>query len=375
MTHFHPMFIAPDAGREQESAAVGLSVVVPVYNEEDNVLPLVEQVHAALKTMHLTWQLILVDDGSSDRTAEKLRQAVGMYPGQVCAVLLRRNFGQTAAMQAGIDMAQGELIATMDGDLQNNPQDIPRMVERLLDEDLDLLVGWRRQRQDSLWLRKIPSRLANRLIGAVTGVRLHDYGCSLKIFRASVIRQIRLYGEMHRFIPTWMATVTSPARIREEPVSHFPRVHGQSKYGLSRTFKVVLDLVSMYFFMRFRAKPGHFFGRIGLLCGLAGAGMLAWLAWEKIVFGAAIGARPLLLLAILLTVIGAQFVCTGILTEMLARTYFESTGMRIYAIRSVLGGTQAHAQANTAASARDKEGDTGGTSETTAAHRRKTRHK
>lgn len=366
MTYLHPMFAEPAAGQEQESAMFGLSVVVPVYNEEDNVLPLVELVHAALKSMNRSWQLILVDDGSSDRTAERLRQAVERYPGQVCAVILRRNFGQTAAMQAGIDMAQGEIIATMDGDLQNNPQDIPRMVERLLDEDLDLLVGWRRQRQDSLWLRKIPSRLANCLIGAVTGVRLHDYGCSLKIFRSSVIRQIRLYGEMHRFIPTWMATVTSPSRIREEPVSHFPRVHGQSKYGLSRTFKVVLDLVSMYFFMRFRARPGHFFGRIGLLCGLAGGGMLAWLAWEKIILGAAIGGRPLLLLGILLTVIGVQFICTGIVTEMLARTYFESTGMRIYAVRSVLGSAQAHTGAT--ACARGMGG-------TTAAHRREVQDK
>jgi glycosyltransferase involved in cell wall biosynthesis len=253
-------------------------------------------------------------------------------------VILRRNFGQTAAMQAGIDLAHGSIIATMDGDLQNNPHDIVRMVRRLLDEDLDLLVGWRRERQDNLWLRKVPSWLANRLIVAVTGVRLHDYGCSLKIFRASVIRQVRLYGEMHRFIPTWMATVTSSDRIKEEPVSHFARVHGHSKYGLSRTFKVLLDLLSMYFFARFRASPGHFFGRIGLLCGFGGGVALAWLGWRKFVDGESIANRPLLLLGVLLAVIGVQFICTGIVTEMLARTYFEAGGTRTYLVREVLGG-------------------------------------
>jgi glycosyltransferase involved in cell wall biosynthesis len=325
-----------NAAQEQKSAQHRLSVVVPFYNEEDNVMPLVEQVHAALKTIDWPWQLILVDDGSSDRTAERLRHAAQTHPTQVCAVILGRNFGQTAAMQAGIDMARGTVIATMDGDLQNNPQDIPRMVRRLLEEDLDLVVGWRRQRQDNLWLRKLPSWLANRLIVAVTGVQLHDYGCSLKILRTSVIRRVRLYGEMHRFIPIWMATVTSPARIKEEPVTHFPRVHGQSKYGLSRTFKVILDLLSVYFFMRFRAKPGHFFGRIGLLFSVFGLLCLAWLAWSKIFYGEAIGNRPLLLLGVLLTVIGVQFVSTGIVTEMLARTYFESTDTKPYTVHAVL---------------------------------------
>jgi glycosyltransferase involved in cell wall biosynthesis len=314
-----------------------LSLVVPLFNEEGNVAALVAQVRAALDQLDWPWQLILVDDGSADRTADRIRQAVAAYPAQVCALILRRNFGQTAAMQAGIDVAEGSIIATMDGDLQNNPADIGRMVRRLLDEDLDLLVGWRQARQDNLWLRKVPSWCANRLIVAVTGVRLHDYGCSLKIFRASVIRQVRLYGEMHRFIPTWVATVTSPARIREEPVSHFPRLHGQSKYGLGRTFNVLLDLLSVYFFTRFRASPGHFFGRIGLLCAAAGGSALAWLAWHKLWYGEAIASRPLLLLGVLLAVIGIQFVCTGIVTEMLARTWFESGAGKTYVVREVLG--------------------------------------
>jgi glycosyltransferase involved in cell wall biosynthesis len=316
-----------------------LSLVVPIYNEVDNVLPLVTQVQAAMAASPWPWQLILVDDGSQDGTTQRIRDVVERSPDHLCAVILRRNFGQTAAMQAGIDVATGSIIATMDGDLQNNPHDIVRMVRRLLEEDLDLLVGWRRERQDNLWLRKVPSWLANRLIVAVTGVRLHDYGCSLKIFRASVIRQVRLYGEMHRFIPTWMATVTAPDRIREEPVSHFPRVHGKSKYGLSRTFKVLLDLLSMYFFTRYRASPGHFFGRIGLVCGSFGTLALAWLGWRKLVDGESIANRPLLLLGILLAVIGVQFICTGILTEMLARTYFEAGGSRTYLVREVLGGT------------------------------------
>lgn len=335
---------AASLGMRGARARHRLSLVVPLLNEEDNVAALVAQVQTALDKLDWPWQLIVVDDGSTDRTADRIRQAVAAYPGQVCAVILRRNFGQTAAMQAGIDIARGSIIATMDGDLQNNPADIGRMVRRLLDEDLDLLVGWRKSRQDNLWLRKLPSWCANRLIVAVTGVRLHDYGCSLKIFRGSVIRQVRLYGEMHRFIPTWVATVTSPARIREEPVSHFPRLHGRSKYGLGRTFNVLLDLLSVYFFTRFRASPGHFFGRIGLLCAAAGGAALAWLAWHKLWYGEAIANRPLLMLGVLLAVIGIQFVCTGIVTEMLARTWFESGASRTYAVREVLGAGAIDAQ-------------------------------
>jgi glycosyltransferase involved in cell wall biosynthesis len=314
-----------------------LSLVVPMHDEEDNVLPLTTQVQAAMAASPWPWQLILVDDGSRDRTAERIREAVAASPRHVAAVILRRNFGQTAAMQAGIDAAGGSVIATMDGDLQNNPHDVVRMVRRLLDEDLDLLVGWRRERKDGFWLRRLPSMVANRLIAAVTGVRLHDYGCSLKVYRGAVLREVRLYGEMHRFIPTWLATVTAPERIREEEVSHFPRIHGRSKYGLSRTFKVLLDLLSMYFFVRYRASPGHFFGRIGLACGFAGLLALGWLGWLKIGMGEPIASRPLLLLGVLLVVIGVQFVCTGIVTEMLARTYFEAGAARTYLVRDTVG--------------------------------------
>jgi glycosyltransferase involved in cell wall biosynthesis len=329
------------AMREQGSeAGHSLSIVVPLRDEEDNVLPLVTQVQAALAGAPWPWQLILVDDGSRDRTSERIREAVAAGPRHLSGAILRRGFGQTAAMQAGIDLARGTVIATLDGDLQNNPHDIVRMVRRLLDEDLDLLVGWRRARRDGLW-RRLPSRLGNRLIGLLTGVPLHDYGCTLKVYRAAVLRRVRLYGEMHRFIPSWMATLTSPDRIREEEVSHFPRRHGRSKYGaygLGRAVKVLLDLLTMVFFVRFRASPGHFFGRIGLGCGGAGLAALGWLTWLKLGEGAAIAGRPLLLLGILLVVIGAQFVCTGILTEMLARTWFEAGGAPTYLVRETVGG-------------------------------------
>jgi glycosyltransferase involved in cell wall biosynthesis len=318
-----------------------LSVVVPLRDEEDNVLPLATQVQAALAGSPWPWQLILVDDGSRDRTSERIREAVAASPGHLSGAILRRGFGQTAAMQAGIDLARGTVIATLDGDLQNSPHDIVRMVRRLLDDDLDLLVGWRRARRDGL-LRRLPSRLGNRLIGLLTGVPLHDYGCTLKVYRAAVLRRVRLYGEMHRFIPSWMATLTSLDRIAEEEVSHYPRRHGRSKYGasgLARGVKVLLDLLTMAFFVRFRASPGHFFGRIGLACGGAGLLVLAWLSWVKLGEGAAIAGRPLLLLGILLVVIGAQFVCTGILAEMLARTWFEAAGAPAYLVRETVGGT------------------------------------
>jgi glycosyltransferase involved in cell wall biosynthesis len=331
-----PQSAAPSVA-PSTALSIALSIVVPLHDEEDNVLPLAAGVQAALAASPWPWQLILVDDGSRDRTAERIREAVAGGPERVAAVILRRRFGQTAAMQAGIDAARGSVIATMDGDLQNNPHDIVRMVRRLLDEDLDLLVGWRRARKDGFWLRRLPSKLANRLIVAVTRLPLHDYGCSLKIYRAAVLREVRLYGEMHRFIPAWMATVTAPERIREEEVSHFPRLHGKSKYGLSRALKVLLDLLAAVFFVHFRASPGHFFGRIGLACVFPGMLGLAWLAWRKLVEGESIASRPLLLFALLLVIIGVQFICTGIVTEMLARTYFEAGTARTYLVRDAFG--------------------------------------
>jgi glycosyltransferase involved in cell wall biosynthesis len=310
-----------------------VSVVVPLYNEADNVPLLVDEVRAALVELGCPWELILVDDGSDDATPERLREVSAADPGRLRVLTLQRNFGQTAAMQAGIDAATGSVLVTMDGDLQNDPADIPRMVSRLVGEGLDLLVGWRKDRKDNLWLRTIPSRLANALIGNVTGVRMHDYGCSLKVYRASVIKSVRLIGEMHRFIPAWVSVNTAASRIQEEVVNHRPRRHGESKYGIARAFRVLVDLLSVYFFLRFASKPGHFFGRIGLAFGTIGGAILVYLSVVKLALGEDIGHRPLLLAGVLLVVVAVQFLTTGVLSELNARTYFATAGMRPYVIR------------------------------------------
>lgn len=310
-----------------------LSVVVPLYNEADSVTPLVEAVTQALSDYPQPWELVLVDDGSTDDTTVRARAAAAQHGPYVRVVELARNFQQTAAMQAGLDAARGDVIVTMDGDLQNDPRDIARLVERLLLEDLDCVAGWRRDRKDGFWLRRLPSQLANQLIGRFTGVRLRDYGCSLKAFRASVLRNVRLYGEMHRFIPAWLATVTSPRRIVEEPVRHHPRLLGVSKYGLSRVLRVLLDLLSVVFFMRFRARPGHFFGGVGLAVCAASSLPLLYLAWVKFAQGADIGTRPLLFVALFGLLAGFQMILTGVLSELLSRVYFEAGQVRSYVMR------------------------------------------
>jgi glycosyltransferase involved in cell wall biosynthesis len=274
-----------------------------------------------------------VDDGSRDGTGARLMQLAATCGSHVRVIRLRRNFGQTAAMQAGFDAARGTVIATLDGDLQNDPADIPRMVDELLARDLDLLQGWRQRRQDDLLLRKVPSRIANALIGRVTGVALHDYGCSLKVYRAEVIREVTLLGEMHRFIPVWVAGVTAPTRIGETPVSHQARRFGASKYGISRTFRVLIDLLSAFFFLRFGSRPGHFFGSIGILFGAVGGAMMAYLLVVKFGLGQNIGQRPLLLVSILLLVASIQFLTTGVLAELLTRTFYASSDLSHHRIR------------------------------------------
>lgn len=311
-----------------------LSLVVPLYNERENIVPLLAGIHEALVDYPHPWELIVVDDGSSDGTAEQLTAEADRHGDHVRVLTLQRNFGQTAAMQAGIDVARGDVIATLDGDLQNDPGDIPRLVAQLLAGNLDLVVGWRQDRQDNVWLRTIPSRIANRLIGNITGVRLHDYGCSLKVYRASVIKEVRLYGEMHRFIPAWVSVRTAPQRIREAVVNHRARLHGESKYGLSRTFRVLVDLLSVYFFLRFLSRPGHFFGRIGLVSGGLGVLVLGYLFVQKLLLGADIGTRPLLLVGVLLVLMAVQFLTTGVLSELITRIYFASSASRPYAIRT-----------------------------------------
>lgn len=307
-----------------------LSIVVPMYDEVENVEPMLAAVHAALEGYPSPWELVVVDDGSRDGTGRALERGAARLGPHVRVVRLLRNFRQTAAMQAGIDAARGDVIVTMDGDLQNDPRDIPRLVSRLLREDLDLVAGWRRRRQDRLLLRRLPSLLANRLIRRMTGLRFQDLGCSLKAFRAAVLREVRLYGEMHRFIPAWLATVTSPERMAEEPVTHHGRSHGSSKYGLSRTFRVLVDLVAVFFFLNFRARPGHFFGALALGFLAAGAGIVGYLAALKLFLGESIGGRPLLALGLFSLMGGLQLLTTGVLAELVVRIYFDGGHARAY---------------------------------------------
>ncbi|WP_146403887.1 glycosyltransferase family 2 protein [Planctomycetes bacterium CA13] len=313
---------------------IDLSVVVPLYNEEESVEPLILAIRDAFQQTSLCYEVILVDDGSTDQTYRRAADA-GDQSGLTLRVLsLQRNFGQTAAMQSGIDAAHGRLIATLDGDLQNDPADIPKMVAHLEAEQLDLLVGRRKKRQDGLVLRLIPSWIANRLIGKVTGVRIHDYGCSLKIYRSSVIKHVKLMGEMHRFIPAWVAAVTHPSRIGEIDVRHQARQFGTSKYGISRTIRVVLDLLSVLFFMKYRARPGHFFGTLGLVVGAAGTVMLSIVFVSKFGFNQDIGTRPMLLLGSVAMLSSLQLICFGVMSEMLARIYNESSHQANYIIRN-----------------------------------------
>lgn len=300
-----------------------LSLVVPIFNEEDSVGPLIERVEEAMMSFKAGWELILVDDGSTDATIANARAYLSRPGLKLKIVALQRNFGQTAAMQAGIDAAKGRLIATLDGDLQNDPKDIPMLVSELERRELDLLVGWRKNRQDGLFLRKVPSWIANRLIGKITGVRLHDYGCSLKIYRSSVIKQVKLMGEMHRFIPAWVAGVVPSTRIGEMAVTHHARQFGASKYGISRTFRVILDLLSVMFFMRYKARPGHFFGSLGLGLGALAAFILFYLFVDKFIFGDDIGTRPMLMVGVVLLLSSVQMITTGILAEMIARLYYR----------------------------------------------------
>jgi glycosyltransferase involved in cell wall biosynthesis len=314
---------------ETESAAPAaqpapsLSVVIPMYREQDNVQPMLARVHTALAGYTGPWELICIDDGSQDATGTLLQQEARRYGPHVRVIRFARNHGQTAAMQAGIDAARGEVIATLDGDLQNDPAEIPRMIQEMYARDLDLLTGYRANRQDAWISRKLPSKIANHIIARATGVNIRDYGCSLKVYRTAVIKSVRLYGEMHRFIPVWAAMVTSPSRIGETAVSHNARRFGESKYGISRTFRVILDLLTVFFFLRFRARPGHFFGSIGLAMGALGSVAMSYLAVVKFVLGQPIGGRPLFLTAILLLVFSMQFLTTGVLAEMMSRIYYR----------------------------------------------------
>jgi glycosyltransferase involved in cell wall biosynthesis len=313
------------------NAPLQVSIVIPVYNEEANVAELVERVGAALERSGKSYELICVDDGSRDRSANVLA-SLAERRAWLKPLYLIRNYGQSAALQAGFDAAQGEIIVTLDGDLQNDPDDIPQLLEFLESRpDIDVISGWRKDRQDRTLSRKVPSIAANLVISRVTGVKLHDYGCALKLYRADIIKDLRLYGELHRFIPALAAEVG--ARIVEVPVRHHARTRGASKYGLDRTFRVVLDLLWIKFLMRFLHRPMQAFGGAGLALGLIGVLVLAWLAFEKVALGHTIGGRPLLLLGALLVLIGVQLIATGLIGELLTRVYHEPQGRPQYLLR------------------------------------------
>ncbi|WP_022852531.1 glycosyltransferase family 2 protein [Thermodesulfatator atlanticus] len=309
-----------------------LSVVIPVYNEEKNIKPLLESLDNALKGIGKTFEVIIVDDGSQDKTLSILKELKPRYP-WLKIIALRKNFGQSAAFTAGIDHAQGEVIVTMDGDLQNDPRDIPKLLAKI-EEGYDVVSGWRKDRKDPFLSRKLPSMMANALISRLTRVKLHDYGCSLKAYRAEVIKGVTIYGELHRFIPVLVSF--SGARITEIEVTHHPRKFGKSKYGISRTYRVLLDLFLMIFFRKFATKPLHMFGLTGGLLFLAGFGIELYLTILKFFYGQDIGQRPLLILGVLLIVTGINLVGTGLLAELVMRTYYESSGKRIYSVREVI---------------------------------------
>ena len=309
---------------------MAVSVVIPLYNEEENVEILNERLGATMKNIG-DYEIVYVDDGSTDGTLRLLEQ-IQAQDENVIVLSLRRNFGQTAAFAAGFDFARGDVIVTMDGDLQNDPADIPKLLEAI--KEYDLVSGWRKKRQDS-FSRTFPSKIANWLISKVTGVRLHDYGCSLKAYRRDVVKNLKLYGEMHRFIPavaSWYGV-----RIAEVETTHHPRLRGKSKYGISRTIKVLLDLVTVKFLQSFSTKPIQFFGPLGLFFGFAGMGISLYLTAAKIFKGIDIGGRPLLLLGALLIIVGIQFIGMGLLGEMIVRVYHESQKKPIYTLKKILG--------------------------------------
>jgi glycosyltransferase involved in cell wall biosynthesis len=305
-----------------------LSIVVPVHDEEDNVEPLYHTLGAALDELGRTYEIIVVDDGSEDETYARLTRLASTDPA-LKLIELRRNYGQTAALAAGFDHARGRIIVPIDGDCQNDPADIRLLLEKI-DEGYDVVSGWRQDRRDGI-VRRLPSRIANWLIGRVTGVRLHDYGCTLKAYRAEIVDETRLYGEMHRFLPA--LAHMSGARITEIPVRHHPRTNGRSKYGLGRTFSVILDLFTVKFLSAWSTKPSHVFGGSGLVLCLLGTGFVAWTAYERLVNGIYVHRQPSLLVGVFLFMIGFNLLLLGLLAELIVRTHHESQSKRVYHVR------------------------------------------
>ena len=316
-----------------------LSLVIPVYNEEENLPLLYDAVLKAIVPLNLAWELVLVDDGSKDRSIAVMEELAVRDPSHVRAVELRRNFGQTAAIAAGIDNSSGAIVVLLDADLQNDPQDIPRMVA-LIDEGYDVVSGWRKDRQDNYASRTLPSNLANSLISWVTGVHLHDYGCTLKAYRREVITGFRLYGEMHRFIPVYADSVG--ARLIEIPVLHHPRRFGKAKYGLERTIKVVLDLFTVKFLSSYANKPIRLFGGAGI--GMMGLSFLTllFLMVRRVVIGVPVLTSPFFSMAMMVAILGFQSILMGLIAELQVRTYHESQGKLTYTVRKVINPAGAH---------------------------------
>jgi len=336
---------ATDTGRTRRGALPGarptdvakskrcdLSVVVPVYNEEGTLSALCERLDAVLAGLPMSSEVILVDDGSLDRTSEEMHALVQRYP-RIKAIRLRRNFGQTAALKAGFEHADGAVVVTMDADLQNPPEDIPKLLSKL-DEGYDVVSGWRIDRKDPFLRRVFPSRIANLLIGWITGTRLHDYGCSLKAYRRDILDEIRIHGDMHRFIPAFAGAIG--ARIAEIPVRHAARQTGNSKYGLLRTLIVMVDMISIRFLLPYSFKPLKIFGIVGLGSLMLGSAINAYLAYIRLFAGQGLAGRPLLLLGLLLTILGVQLIVLGVLAELQVRGLLNS-GERTYAVRERLG--------------------------------------
>jgi glycosyltransferase involved in cell wall biosynthesis len=308
-----------------------LSVVIPLCNEAPNIPELYRELTSTLERWGRSYEILMIDDGSTDDSFDQLAR-LQEGDDRLRIIRFRRNFGQTAAFAAGFAYARGRLIVTSDGDLQNDPTDIPNLVAKAA-EGYDIVCGWRKHRQDNWLMRRLPSVMANRLISAATGVRLHDYGCSLKVFRAEVVKPLRLYGEMHRFLPAIASEMG--VKIAEVVVNHRPRRHGRSKYGLDRTVRVILDLVTVKFLLSYSTRPLQIFGLVGILMALLGLGISGWLAYLRLFAYESIANRPLLLFGILLVFTGVQLVTLGLLAEIQARTYHESQNKPTYAIREI----------------------------------------
>lgn len=322
-------------GGEVPNAAEGnptISVVIPLLNEEESIPHLYRALTDAMEAYGRSYEVIIIDDGSRDRSFALLKEIAEKDP-HFTVVRLRRNFGQTAAFAAGFAQARGDVVITMDADLQNDPRDVPLLMAKI-DEGYDIVSGWRKDRQDRFWDRRLPSMIANRLISNVTDVQLHDYGCSLKAYRREVLQHVRLYGELHRFIPALASQVGGT--VTEVPVNHYARKYGRSKYGISRTIRVMLDLITVWFLGTYATRPIHVFGTIGLASVAMGLLTGLYLTFLKIFFDQDIGGRPLLLLAVLLVVIGVQLITMGLLGEMVIRTYYESQAKPIYYVREIV---------------------------------------